>query len=133
MRSRSGGFTLIEVVVAFTMLSLVLAVSFEIFTSGLKRAGELDDYSRALLIAQSKIASVGTEEQFKEGQSQGQSEDGRFRWAVAVVRTEEGLPPGYKGPYVYLLYRVDVKVDWLGADSRDRSIALSTMGMGSGL
>ncbi len=132
-RARSSGFTLIEVVVAFVMLSLVLAVGFEIFSSGLRRAGELEDYSRALLIAQSRLAAAGTEEQFKEGRAQGESEDRKFRWAVAIARTEEGVAPGSKGPFVYLLYRVDVKVDWTGGDSRERSIALSTLGLGSGL
>jgi general secretion pathway protein I len=131
--ARSSGFTLIEVVVAFVMLSLVLSVGFEIFTTGLKRAGELEDYSRALVIAQSKIASAGTEEQFKESQTQGESEDRRFRWAMAITRTAEGLQPGSPGPFVYVLYRVDVKVDWQGADNRDRSLALATLGLGSGL
>jgi general secretion pathway protein I len=133
MRRRSRGFTLIEVVVAFVMLALVLSVSFEIFTGGLKRAGELEDYSQALLIAQSKLSAAGTEKDFKEGQSQGDSDDRRFHWTVAQSKTDEGLPPDSKGPFVYVLYRVDVKVDWHGGDGHPHSLGLSTLGMGSGL
>lgn len=132
-RSRATGFTLIEVVVAFVMLSLVLAVSFEIFSTGLRRAGDLDDYSRALLLAQSKLAAAGTEEQFKEGQAQGETEDRRFRWAVGITRTDEGLPDPKPPVSVYALFRVDVKVAWVGADSREHSLSLSTLGLGSGI
>src|SRR6478736_5972128 len=45
---RQGGFTLIEVVVAFVMLALILSVSFEIFSRGMTRAGDLGDRANAL-------------------------------------------------------------------------------------
>ncbi|MGE5097624.1 MAG: type IV pilus modification PilV family protein [Betaproteobacteria bacterium] len=133
-RNRQVGFTLIEIVVAFVMLALVLVTSFEIFTGGMRRAGELQEYSRALELAQSKIAAAGTEEPFKEGETQGETEDGHFRWAVAVRRTDEGAPAqGQSNNNPYALFRVDVRVTWAGADSREHSIALATMGLGSRL
>ena len=49
LRARQSGFTLVEIVVAFVMLSLVLATSYQIFTTGMQRAGDLEDSSRALL------------------------------------------------------------------------------------
>ena len=133
MRKSARGFTLIEVVVAFVMLALVLAVGFEIFSTGLRRVGELEDYSRALSIAQSKLTAAGTEEQFKEGAFQGDSEDGRFHWTTGITRSEEGLPVPHPGKSVYVLFRVDVKVDWRGGDTRLRSVSLSTLGLGSGI
>ena len=126
---RARGFTLVEIVVAFVLLAGVLTVGFEIFSQGLRRAGELDDQARALVIAQSKLAAAGTEEQLKEGQAQG--EDGRFRWSVVIQRTEEGMVPGQPPNNAYQLYRVDVRVDWEGVDTRARSIALSTLGLGA--
>lgn len=129
---RSRGFTLVEIVVAFVLLSAVLVTGFEIFSQGLRRAGDLDDYSRALLIAQSKLAATGTEEQFAEGQWQGESEDRRFRWVVQVQRSEEGqAPPGQPVNSAYQLFRVDVRVAWTGIDTRERSISLATLGLGS--
>ena len=129
---RSRGFTLVEIVVAFVLLSAVLVTGFEIFSQGLRRAGDLDDYSRALLIAQSKLAATGTEEQFAEGQWQGESEDRRFRWVVQVQRSEEGqAPPGQPANSAYQLFRVDVRVAWTGIDTRERSISLATLGLGS--
>ena len=130
-RRREAGFTLIEVVVAFVLLSLVLMTSFEVFTGGMRRAADLEDYSRALLIAQSRLTAAGTEEQFKEGEAQGQSDDQRYRWATIIRRTDEGVPAeGQPNNNPYQLFRVDVKVSWAGADSREHSLTLSTLGLG---
>ena len=131
MRSQRG-FTLVEIVVAFVLLSAVLMTGFEIFSQGLRRAGDLDDEARAIVIAQSKLAAAGTEELFKEGSSQGQSEDGRFRWTLTVQRTDEGSAgPGQPVNNAYQLYRVDVRVEWTTVDSRTRAVELATLGLGS--
>ena len=131
MRSQRG-FTLVEIVVAFVLLSAVLMTGFEIFSQGLRRAGDLDDEARAIVIAQSKLAAAGTEELFKEGSSQGQSEDGRFRWTVVVQRTDEGSAgPGQPVNNAYQLYRVEVRVEWTTIDSRTRAVELATLGLGS--
>jgi general secretion pathway protein I len=131
MKRRQAGFTLIEVVVAFVLLSLVLATSFEIFSSGLRRAGELDDFSRAVVIAQSRLALAGAEEALREGTTQGESEDRRFRWAVAVTPVQDEMKEGQPapGPGTYMLFRVEARVDWQGA-VRERSYTLATLGLG---
>ena len=90
---RAAGFTLIEVVVAFVLLALVLSVSFEIFTTGFAREALLEDQSRALVIAQSRLAETGVEENLKEGEAHGESEDRRFQWTVNVKRSDEGSDP----------------------------------------
>lgn len=129
---RQRGFTLVEIVVAFVLLSAVLMTGFEIFSTGLRRAGDLDDEARAIVIAQSKLAAAGTEELFKEGSWQGQSEDGRFRWTLLIQRTDEGSAgPGQPVNNAYQLFRVDVRVEWTTIDSRTRAIELATLGLGS--
>jgi general secretion pathway protein I len=131
---RQVGFTLIEIVVAFVLLALVLSTSFELFSAGLRRAGDLEDQSRAILIAQSKIAATGMEQPLAEGVAQGDSEDGRFHWTVTVAPSSEGDPPPDQpqpGPGTFRLYRVDVRVEWAGADQRAHSYALATLGFGT--
>ena len=128
-RRGERGFTLIEVVVAFVLLALVMSTALEIFSAGLARAGRLDERSRALVIAQSRMAVVGVEETLKEGVTSGESEDRKFQWTVTVARTGEGEDPGKPAPSVYALYRIDVRVTWRGADTRDHSLALSTLGI----
>jgi general secretion pathway protein I len=130
---RAAGFTLVEVVVAFVLLALVLTTGLEIFSSGLRRAGELEDRSRAILVAQSRLATAGLEQALADGTSQGDSEDGRFHWTMAVAQSPEGLPPPDQpqpGPGTFILYRVDVQVQWAGGDQKTRTYALSTLLLG---
>ena len=131
MGGRERGFTLIEVVVAFVMLTLVLAVGFEIFTTGFKRAGELESYSRALILAQSRLDLAGADAPYAAGEESGETEDRQFRWTVVTTPTDEGgAEPGKPPQSAFMLYRVDVRVDWRGADGRPQSLALATLGLG---
>lgn len=130
MIERQRGFTLIEVVVAFTMLVLVFSVGMEIFSGGIARAVDLDLESQALAIAQSKIAAAGIEELPKEGEARGESADQRFRWTTVTTKSDEGQDPGkpLQGPFI--LYRVDTRVDWRTDAGRDRNVTLSTLVLG---
>jgi general secretion pathway protein I len=129
--SRHGGFTLVEVVVAFALLGLVLMSGFEIFAQGMSRASELEDLSRALAIAQSRLAAAGTEELPKEGEARGDSDDRRFHWAQTVQKSDEGQDPSKPVQGAYILYRVGVRVDWRTARGRDQNVALATYVLGN--
>lgn len=123
------GFTLIEVVAAFVLLTVILVMAFEVFSAGLARAGELEDRSRALVVAQSQLAAAGVEQALHEGQTSGDSEDRRFHWDLSIAKTNEGIQPGQPAPSTYFLYRIDVLVTWLDAQGRTKSLPLSTMGI----
>ena len=129
---RQRGFTLVEVVVAFVLLSLVLVTGFEVFTGGMRRAGDLDDRARALAVAQSQLALVGMEIPLKEGEHAGQSADGRFRWTLGISRFQEAAQdPNQPLMSAYGLYRVEVVVAWKSAQERDQSMSLATLELGS--
>ena len=131
---RQGGFTLIEIVVAFVLLALIFSTSFEVFSSGMRRAADLEDRSRAIVVAQSRLAVTGMEDLPKQGTVQGATEDGRFQWTVAVTPTDDGMPPPDQpqpGPGTFMLYRVDVRVDWKGSDDRAHTYALSGAAIGT--
>ena len=129
---REAGFTLIEVVVAFVLLSLVLATGFELFTTGMRRAVDLEERSQALAIAQSRPASAGSELALKEGSASGQTEDGKYRWTLTVTRSEEGkADPTQTLATPYGLWRVETVVTWRGADEREHSFSLATLELGS--
>ena len=125
------GFTLIEVVVAFLLLSAVLTLGFEIFSDGLRRTGELDDRSRAVMIAQSRLDFAGLDDPLAEGTTQGESEDRRFRWTLAVALNPESEgTPQQAVSSAYVLYRIEARVEWTGADQRPRTYSLATMRIG---
>jgi general secretion pathway protein I len=129
---RAAGFTLVEVVVAFLLLCLVLASGFELFTTGMRRAIDLEERSQALAIAQSQLAAAGVEQQLKEGSASGQSDDGKFRWITTIARSEEGAAdPSQPLRSAYGLYRIEVVVSWRSADQRDQAFSLATLELGS--
>ena len=132
---KQTGFTLIEVVCAFVLLALVLSTSYQIFSSGLQRAGDLEDYSRALAIAQSQLEQASFGETFEENQTAGESEDRRFRWAVSVNRFDDtaasqpaATPQPTGQPFVPV--RIAVHVTWRTAADREKSLDLATLVVG---
>jgi general secretion pathway protein I len=138
---RQSGFTLVEVLAAFVLLALVLSTSFQLFSTGLARSGDLEGYSRALVIAQSQLAQFGESETFEEGQSTGESEDRRYRWTVSISRydapVEGGTPPpaavaqpGAELAPPYVLYRIAVRVAWQAASTRELALDLATLTVG---
>jgi general secretion pathway protein I len=133
MNRRQRGFTLIEVVVAFVLLTLVLSVSFEIFSRGMARAGDLDDRARALVVAQSRLGLAGLEDGWKEGVSTGQTDDRRYQWTLTIRRADEiaGSADGKPPSSAYTMYRVDVHVGWHGADGREHGLDLATLATGA--
>jgi general secretion pathway protein I len=128
---RQKGFTLIEVVCAFVILSLVLATSYQIFSSGLQRAGDLEDYSRALVIAQSQLEQASFGENFDDGQTGGESEDRRFRWTVSVSRYDDAEPSKVATVQpvgqAFVPVRIAVRVTWRTAADRERNLDLATL------
>jgi general secretion pathway protein I len=128
---RTAGFTLIEVVVAFVLLSTVLTLGFEIFSDGMRRTGELEDRSRAVVIAQSKLDAAGMEQALADGITSGESQDRRYRWTLSIVRSEEtDSAPGQPINSAYALFRVEARVEWDGADGRARNYSIATLRLG---
>lgn len=132
MRARAQrGFTLLEVVVAFVVLALALTTLFQIFSAGLARAGELDEYTRALAVAESKLAAAGVETPLQEGETAGETPDRAFSWRVAVRRDPETMEMAKTRTIPLELYRVEVKVAWRMADGRNRELRLDTLQLGA--
>ena len=130
LRTRQSGFTLVEIVVAFVMLSLVLATSYQIFTTGMQRAGDLEDSSRALVIAQSQIAQASLGEAFEEGTTSGESEDRRFRYTLQISPYDDGTDPSRKLLATYAPVRLAVRVTWVSGSSQERHLDLATLVVG---
>jgi len=81
--SANRGFSLLEVLIAFTLLAIVMAILMQIFSRGVNNADIADRYAKAAMMAESKLALVGVEEILTEGETTGQFED-NFDWALSV-------------------------------------------------
>ncbi len=84
----SGGFTLLEVLIAFTILAVALVALVRAFSSGLRGLDAAEAGAAAVQHARSKIEEVGTVIPLEAGEHDGGFQDGT-RWVV-VVRPYEG-------------------------------------------
>jgi general secretion pathway protein I len=73
----------VEVLVAFAIVSLSLAVMVRIFSTGAQSTKASDAATIATLFAESSLASIGIEAPLREGEDSG-ALDGGFRWHSSV-------------------------------------------------
>jgi general secretion pathway protein I len=107
---KAGGFTLIEVLVAFMILIISLSVLFRIFSGGLRNIALSGDYARALLVAEAQLAAAGVSKPLAEGETFGESGE-HYRWRLWVERHIPWEDGEHRSGSV-LAYRVTVEVDW---------------------
>jgi general secretion pathway protein I len=80
---KNAGFTLLEVLVAFTLLALAMGIIMQVFSRGVNGADLADRYAKAAMLAESKLATVGVAEALAEGDYNGQFDD-NFAWTMTV-------------------------------------------------
>ena len=132
--AREAGFTIVEVLAAFVVFGLAFAGVMQLFTSGLRDAQLADEYARAVMIAQSRLAAFTAVEQVEERNAEG-AED-RFRWRVTATAYDErrenpGADPNRDANLRVRLVRVDSVVAWAAADGRERDVRLATLVLAS--
>jgi general secretion pathway protein I len=109
-RTRAGwsaGFTLLEVLVAFAILSVAVVAVIQGFAQGLRLLKVAGDHQRAALLADQKAREV-----LNPVEAHDQGQDGGFDWerSVTVIATPdlERTPAARK----WHVYQIDVKVRW---------------------
>ena len=122
--------TLIEVLVAFVLLSLSLGVIFHIFAGGMRNAQMADGYSRAVFFAESKLAAVGVEQPLGPSDISGVIENG-LHWRVTVTPADDGRTPAAGNSQTQRLYQVRVQVGW-SEGGRERQVELTSLRLGAG-
>ena len=131
MKRASAGFSLLEILVAFVILALTLSVIMQIFSGGLRNAGFADDYSRAILLAESKLAELGA--QPTEGEAEGEfGEKYRWRSSIRPWAGDADTPGMGARPLPVRLMEIEVRIAWgKQGGSGSREIGLSTLQLAS--
>ena len=127
-RRRQGGFSLLEVLVAFAILALSLGVLMQIFSRATIATVTSSQYSQAASLAEAVLNDVGFEIPLEEGSRSGQSEAG-FAWEVTIVPLEFGDALDVDVAPTATPYRVNATVIWAD-NGRARRFALSTLRLG---
>jgi general secretion pathway protein I len=128
------GFSLLEVLVAFVVLALVATALFRLFSGALANGGAADEYSRAVLVAQSRLTQLAVETPLREDQQLGTSADGRYSWESRVERyVPVDTTPDLERMGEFLqtrLWHLVVTVSWPSDSGRTRSYTLATVRLG---
>ena len=125
-KSRSGetGFTLLEVLVALSVLAMSYGVLLQIFGQATRSVVTTEDYRRALVVAESQLTETLAGIRTPGHQDSG-IVDGRFHWQVTVKRENQYLRPGIQTFYAPAL--ATIEVSWGDTGQSQRTISLSTI------
>jgi general secretion pathway protein I len=117
-----SGFTLIEVLVSLTILSISLVVLLHVFSDSLHRAHESKMEMTAGALAQSLLSDAGASMPLHDGDITGKTSDG-FSWRLHAepYGSEEDRRSWPMGALT-----ITASVDWLDG-STQKSVTLTTL------
>ena len=109
MRRTQQGFTLIEVVIAFTILALATVVVVNLVTQSSARAARVDEHFAAMDTLETAVAVVRGELALRQARESynGTQPDG-YRWTAQVLGRIDPAAVGARRPMG--LYRVRLQV-----------------------
>lgn len=104
-RGLERGFSLLEVIVAFAILTLAMGAGMALLSQSLRNVGAARDYNQAVMLAESRLAEVGAGAALRPGVDMG--EEGGLSWRVDVVEQ----PVDTRHPMRSLAVSVEVSRD----------------------
>ncbi|MBI5634045.1 MAG: prepilin-type N-terminal cleavage/methylation domain-containing protein [Nitrospirae bacterium] len=123
LRNTDRGFTLLEVLVSLVLLSIALVAIFELFSANSRGLSKSDDYSHAVIVAESRMREILADDNLTEGAWEAATEDG-YRINAVMSGTANDRTEGLK----VRLLEISLTVSWT-KDSRERTFNLRTLKM----
>lgn len=85
---KNGGFTLLEVLLAFVIFSISFAVVLQILSGSIRNTMRSKQYTEVALIAQSVMDMVGLDIPLEAG-SEASGESGEYNWSLQIYEYEQ--------------------------------------------
>jgi general secretion pathway protein I len=123
VNTRCGGFTLIEVLVAISLLAISLVVILQLFSGGLNSGKLSDEYTRGVFHAREKMEEILLSNNMEEGITEGEFEDG-FRWKADIVRMEQREEEVSRLPFD--AFTIAVEISW-GSEGHEKHLKIDTI------
>ena len=121
MVNRQKGFSLLEVLVAFSIFAISISILFQLYSKGAQSARLSDDYANAVIIAQSRLSNIGVESFPEVGVYE--DDNDKYRWITRVSSDEDNT--GLEEVHKLIKRNVEIEVFWESM-SKTRSIKLNT-------
>jgi general secretion pathway protein I len=124
--NKQKGFSLLEILIAFSILALSLGILLKIFSAGVNTAVVAEDYTAAVQIAESLMAKTGVETPLQAGQDSGLKNE-KYHWLVEVspfVFNPENVD---NTAITAALFKVKVIVSWGDDNANSRQVKLTTL------
>ena len=118
-----AGFTLLEILVAISILAISLVVILQLFSGGLKSRKVSDDYTRGVFHAREKMSEILLSKDLTEGESGGEFPDS-FRWVSLIKLVESGQEEEEKLPFK--MFDIQVEILW-DAGRSEKHFQVSTI------
>jgi general secretion pathway protein I len=124
--NKQQGFSLLEILIAFSILALSLGILLKIFSAGVNTALVAEDYTAAVQIAESLMAKTGVETPLQANQASGM-ENEKYHWLVEVSPFEFNPENVDATAITAILFKVKVIVSWGDDNTNDRQVELTTL------
>jgi len=117
---------LLEVLVAFAIAALALALLYQVGSMGGTAAETAGYYEEAVSRAKSHMAALGRDTPVVEGEREG-DDGGPFHWRITIAPTATAEPDPLAPPRTQrlTLYNVEVAISW-NQSGRTRAVVLHT-------
>lgn len=112
MSRRQAGFTLLEVLIALTILCAALGVFYQALSIGGRTDHTAELTARAAMFAQSKMATLGVSEKLVAGVTQGQNDAG-FAWQLDVEDRSAAFGASSRR---LTIYEITLNISWDGKE-----------------
>lgn len=120
----SAGFTLLETLVALSILAIAFSSLFGAFSGGLRAVKTSDDYIAALNLAETLLADNAGNRDFKLGTERGVAR--QFSWTIDITPAASSDGSSTNNPEDWSLFNISVRVAW----ARKRELRLATVRLG---
>ena len=126
--NKQRGFSLLEILIAFSILALSLGILLKIFSAGVNTAGVAEEYTAAVQIAESLMAGTGVQAPLQAGETSG-LENEKYHWRVSVSPFQFSAENLDVSTLSVVLFKVKVIVNWGdgNAGTDDRQVELITL------